>query len=39
MYDDNKHFYYIRRRIMTLNILLYKKTYNDIKHFIIREDV
>ena len=51
MYNDNKYFYYTRKRIMTTNISLYKKsiikylmslykkTYNDIKYFIIQEDV
>ena len=38
-YNDNKYFYYTRRRIMTINISLYKKTYNDNKYFIIQEDV
>ena len=33
MYNDNKYFYYTRRRIMTTNISLYKKTYNDNKYF------
>ena len=39
MYNDNKYFYYTRRRIIETNILLYKKTYNDNKHFIIQENV
>ena len=38
-YNDNKYFYYIRRRIIKYLFLLYKKTYNDNKHFIIQEDV
>ena len=33
MYNDNKYSCYTRRCIMTLNILLYKKTYNDNKYF------
>ena len=33
MYNTNKYFYYTRRRIMTINILLYKKTYNENKYF------
>ena len=39
MYNDNKYFYYIRRRIMTINILLYKKMYNKIFVCVIQEDV
>ena len=39
MYNDNKYFYYTRRCISTINILLYKKTYNKIFVSIIQEDV
>ena len=39
MYNDNKYFYYTRRRIMTTNISLYKKTYNEIFVSVIQEDV
>ena len=39
MYNDNKYFYYTRRRIMTINILLYKTMYNKIFVSIIQEDV
>ena len=38
-YNENKYFYYTRRRIMTINILLYKKTYNKIFVSVIQEDV
>ena len=36
MYNDNKYFYYTRRCIMTINILLYKKTYNKIFYYTRR---
>ena len=39
MYNDNKYFYYTRRCIMTINISLYKKTYNEIFVSVIQEDV
>ena len=38
MYNDNKYFHYTRRRIIKTNILLYKKTHNKNKYFIIQED-
>ena len=39
MYNDNKYFYHTRRRIMTINISLYKKTYNKIFVSVIQDDV
>ena len=50
MYNDNKYFYYTRRRIMKYFyytkqcimkylFVLYKKMYNTNKYFIIQEDV
>ena len=39
MYNDNKYFHYTRRCIMIINILLYKKTYNEIFVSVIQEDV
>ena len=38
-YNDNKYFYYTRIRIMTINISLYKKMYNEIFVSIIQDDV
>ena len=39
MYNDNKYFYYTRRRIMKYLFLLYKKTYNEIFVSIVQENV
>ena len=39
MYNDNKYFYYTRRRIIKYLFLLYKKTYNKIFVSIIQDDV
>ena len=39
MYNDNKYFYCTRQCIMTINILLYKKTYNEMFVPVIQEDV
>ena len=39
LYNDNKYFYYTRRRIIKYLFLLYKMMYNDIKYFIIQEHV
>ena len=39
MYNKNICFYYTIRCIMIINILLYKKTYNEIFVSVIQEDV
>ena len=39
MYNDNKYFYYKRRRIIKYLFLLYKKMYNKIFVSVIQDDV